>query len=94
MNARLAFLVPFGSVGSPHSSEEGFQMAREPENKTPKSDLPAGQLLDPSLGSGGRRLQHGLKLRRISFYPPFSYHKAKESIGGGMIAYRALSRHP
>ena len=47
----------------------------------PKSGQPVGQLLDPFLGVGGQRLQDGLKLCRISFYPPLIYHKAKESTG-------------
>ena len=46
-----------------------------------QSGQPAGQLLDPFLGVGGRRLEDGLKLRRISIYPPLSYHKAKELAG-------------
>ena len=65
-------------------SEEGFQTVREPRNKTPKSGQPVGQLLNPLLGAGGRRLQGGLKLHRISFYPPLSYHEAKESPGADL----------
>ena len=64
---------------APQSSEKGFRTVREPGNKTPKNGQPIGQLLDPFLGAGGRSLQDGLKLRRISFYAPLSYHKAKES---------------
>ena len=56
-------------------------MVREPGNKTPKSGQPVGQLLDPFLEAGGRQLQDGLKLGRISLYPPLGYHKAKESAG-------------
>ena len=47
----------------------------------PQSGQPAGQLLDPFLGAGGQRLKDGLKLHRISLYPPLGYHKAKESVG-------------
>ena len=68
-------------VGSSQGSEEGFQTVREPGNKTPKSGQPADQLLDPLPGAGGRRLQDGLKLCRVSLYPSLSYHKAKESPG-------------
>ena len=61
-------------VGSPQSSEEGFQTICEPGNKMPQSGQLTGQLLDPFLGAAGQRFQDGLKLRRIS-------HKAKESVG-------------
>ena len=77
----VSFLIQFGPIGSPQSSEEGFQTVRELGNKTPQCGQPAGQLLDPFLGAGGRRLQDGLKLHKISLYPPLRYHKAKESAG-------------
>ena len=50
----IAFLVPFGPVGSPQGSEEGFQTVREPGNKALKSSQPTSQLLDSLLGAGGQ----------------------------------------
>ena len=77
----IAFLIPFGPVGSPQGSEEGFQTVREPGNKTPKSSQSAGQLLDPFFGGGSRGLQDGLNLCRISLCSSLGYHKTKESVG-------------
>ena len=50
----IAFLVPFGPIGSPQGSEEGFQKVREPGNKVPKGGQSANQLLNSLLGAGGR----------------------------------------